>query len=491
MFYLGKMSNSDDIQQQIKILRIIFVIFCYCIIPSKDGICKSVASDPTLFFNTSRFEFFENDLTIKVKLQKQEIINSYLGVILGIESSDNIQRNVTLNWEKDIIGQIIVTSGYKIFKHNFTPETHLFETNEEIIEIHIDFKKDILTVSASKNNFVFDNVGFSVSNGYKFLLIPQRYPGMNGADVMTVINKEVTTGSVKSGKYPNWYWYVIIVVVDLLIFLGVHLSRKHKKKVVQLTTSPSCDSLFDVTLPTKSAIYIFGTLLVYDKSGEDITKKFSPLIKELLSILIIYSKEKGVTSEQLKEMLWYDKSDSSARNNRAVNIGKLRALLDTVGDYEITNNNGIWFLVPRDIFIDYYEYERVISEPQPLTKSNLSLLLALSRGGVLLVSSDYEWIDNYKSKVSDNLIDILIKYSHSLNSSNDADLLIKIADAIMKYDPVNEVALSIKCRTFTETNKTYMAKAAYEKYCKEYKMLYNEDYETTFADVLNILHPKQ
>lgn len=490
MFYYTKMSNTNTIQQHSKIIRFFFVLFCCVVVPSQHLFCQSISSDAALFFNTSRFEFFENDLTMKVNLQKQEGINRYLGVLLGIESSDNIQRNVILNWEKGVVGQIIVTSGYKLFRHNFPSENYLFETNDEIIEIHIDFKKDILTVSASQANFVFDKVGFSVNNGYKFLLIPQPYPGVNGTDVLSVIDREVTTGSVKSSKYPNWYWYVIIVVVDLLIFLGVHLSRRHKKKNIQLTTSKSCDSLFDVTLPSKSSIYIFGTLLVYDKNGEDITKKFSPLIKELLSILIIHSKGSGVTSEQLKEMLWYDKSDSSARNNRAVNIGKLRALLDTVGEYEITNNNGSWLLIPKNIFIDYYEYERVIAEPQPLTKSNLSLLLALSKGGILLMSSDYEWVDNYKSNVSDRIIDILIKYSQTLNSSNDADLLMTIADTITKYDPVSEVALSIKCRTFTETNKIYMAKSAYEKFCKEYRMLYNEDYGYTFADVLTLLHPK-
>lgn len=477
------MSNLDTIQQQNRIVRIIIVLFCCCFAPSQQTFSKNTPSS-TPFFNTSRFEFFESDVTMKVTLQKQENVNSYLGVIIGVESNDNIQRNVILNWEKERIGQIIVSSGYKLFEHNFTPETSLFETNNEDIEIHIDFKKDILTVSASKATFVFDKVGFSVNNGYKFLLIPQHYPGINGTDVLKAVDNEVSIGSVKSNKYPNWYWYVIIVVVDLLIFLGVHLSRRHKKKIVRPTSSESCDALFDVALPTKSAIYTFGTLLVYDKNGEDITKKFSPLIKELLSILIIHSKENGVTSEQLKEMLWYDKSDSSARNNRAVNIGKLRALLDTVGEYEIANNNGSWLLLSKDIFIDYYEYERVIAGAQPLTKSNLSLLLALSKGGVLFMSNDYEWADRYKSKVSDQLIDLLIKYTHTLNSSNDTDLLMTIADVISKYDPVSEIALSIRCRTFTETNKAYMAKTTYEKFCKEYRMLYNEEYDQKLAEVL-------
>lgn len=483
MFSYKRISNWDTIQQQNRIVRMIIVLFCCCFAPSQQTFSKN-AFDATPFFNASRFEFFESDVTMRVTLQKQESINSYMGVILGIESSDNIQRNVILNWEKERIAQIVVTSGYKLFKYNFPSETYLFETDNEDIEIHIDFKKDILTVSASKETFVFDKVGFSVNNGYKFLLIPQHYPGINGVDVLRVVDNEVSISSEKSSKYPNWYWYVIIVVVDLLIFLGVHLSRRHKKKIVQPTPSKSCDALFDVALPTKSAIYTFGALLVYDKNGEDVTKRFSPLIKELLSILIIYSKENGVTSEQLKEMLWYDKSDSSARNNRAVNIGKLRALLDTVGEYEITNNNGSWLLLPKDIFIDYYEYERVIAEPQPLTKSNLSLLLALSKGGVLLMSNDYEWADCYKSKVSDQLIDLLIKYSLTLNSSSDVDLLMTIADAISKYDPVSETALSIKCRTFTETNKAYMAKTTYEKFSKEYRMLYNEDYGQTLAEVL-------
>jgi hypothetical protein len=83
-------------------------------------------------------------------------------------------------------------------------------------------------------------------------------------------------------------------------------------------------------IPRKNAILLFGDLQVFDNDGVDITKFFTPLVKELFLLILLYSikKGRGLTSEKLNEILWFDKSAKSARNNRSVNIAKLKSLLD-------------------------------------------------------------------------------------------------------------------------------------------------------------------
>ncbi|MCK7532005.1 MAG: hypothetical protein MZV63_13760 [Marinilabiliales bacterium] len=73
-------------------------------------------------------------------------------------------------------------------------------------------------------------------------------------------------------------------------------------------------------------LILFGGFQVFNQKNEDITNKFSPLLKELFLLILLYTykNNKGITSDQISEYLWFGKSTPSARNNRAVNIAKLK-----------------------------------------------------------------------------------------------------------------------------------------------------------------------
>ena len=90
-----------------------------------------------------------------------------------------------------------------------------------------------------------------------------------------------------------------------------------------------------------SAIYLFGGFEVFDKEGKDITALFTPTLKQLF-LLILLSKsknDKGISSNKVIENIWYDKSENSARNNKNVNISKLKLLLDKIGNVELNHEN--------------------------------------------------------------------------------------------------------------------------------------------------------
>lgn len=65
---------------------------------------------------------------------------------------------------------------------------------------------------------------------------------------------------------------------------------------------------------------------VINRDLKDITGKFTPIMRQLLSVIILYSNQnnKGISNIKLKELLWYDKSEESFSNNRSVNIRKIR-----------------------------------------------------------------------------------------------------------------------------------------------------------------------
>lgn len=95
---------------------------------------------------------------------------------------------------------------------------------------------------------------------------------------------------------------------------------------------------------SRKCICFFGGFRVIDKEGNDITFSFTPTLKYLLILLILYTGKdsKGIIGNKLIQLLWYDKTEESAKNNRNVYMSKLRSLLDKVGDIKILNQNGFW-----------------------------------------------------------------------------------------------------------------------------------------------------
>lgn len=107
---------------------------------------------------------------------------------------------------------------------------------------------------------------------------------------------------------------------------------------------------------SRSAISLLGTFNVRDKDGNDITGAFTPRLKSLLVLLVLYTEKnkQGILTKKVTDILWSDKEEEAARNNRNVTLRKLRVLLEKVGDVEIISDMG--FLCIRwgeGVFCDY------------------------------------------------------------------------------------------------------------------------------------------
>jgi len=287
----------------------------------------------------------------------------------------------------------------------------------------------------------------------------------------------------------TWYWFVLIIVVDLLIFLWIHLKRRKKRKLIAerataYASDDSEDRLRSVELPRKGAICFFGNLQIYDKEGEDITKRFSPLLKELLAAIIIYTPQKGISSDKLNELFWFDKDRVSAKNNRAVNLGKLRSLLHLVGDYELSNDTGYWVFESDTIFVDYFEFTKRISNAEKLRKEDIEMLMSLTERGSLLPEAEYTWLDSYKSNVSDMVLTHFWKYANSLNFEKAPELIIDIADRLLAFENINEQALYLKCKALSLSGRHSSAKKVYDKFRIDYEAVYGVTFPTSFTDLL-------
>jgi DNA-binding SARP family transcriptional activator len=236
-----------------------------------------------------------------------------------------------------------------------------------------------------------------------------------------------------------------------------------------------------------AAVYLFGQLEVFDKEGHDITRQFTPLLKELFLLVLIHTFRdgKGIASEKLYEILWGDKPAKDARNNFSVNVVKLKGILEKVGDCHISKDSGKWKLdiLNDSMEIDYQRYVDLVSNKTEINKAYVNELLNIVGRGSFLSTIHYNWLDDIKGEVSSRIIDILHNYISGADLHTEAEFVIRVTNCIFFFDQLNEEALVYKCKCLVLLGRHGMAKDAYTKFAKEYKENYGQDFERPFAEM--------
>ncbi|RPD39904.1 hypothetical protein [Chitinophaga barathri] len=238
--------------------------------------------------------------------------------------------------------------------------------------------------------------------------------------------------------------------------------------------------------PPVSWIYLFGNFTVKDAAGQDFTRQFTPLLKELFLLIAVHTIENGhgISVEKLNEILWNDKSDKAAKNNRSVNILKLKNILEKLGTFGIRKESGNWRLdMDQSVYIDLRDLHRLA--PKDFNGLDIREMLYIVMRGPFLYQTEYEWLDDFKSEISGRLLDRLSREAAGGQWNDDPELLIAVANCMFVLDQVNEQALAIKCRSLVMLGRHSLARHAYERFVKEYRHIYGEEYPQSFNDILH------
>ena len=283
---------------------------------------------------------------------------------------------------------------------------------------------------------------------------------------------------------------LILFFVLFVVFVGdavlFYLSRrKHKKPLIDKIKPIEQDQ--KSTLIAKNSIFLFGDLQIFDQSGADITKLFTPLLKELFLLLLVNSIKngRGLHADKLEEILWFGKSEKSVRNNRSVNLAKLKSILEGIEHCQLLKDAGYWKIeVDYEYWdIDYQNYLNLIEAKKKLDEEQVRMLFELTRRGNFLSNHHYEWLDQFKAEISNEVIDVFLLHANSSNSYN-PEFLIQIASFIFYFDPVSEEAMVIKCKALSSLGKHSLAKNAYDVFVKDYRSIYNEDFNKNFNEII-------
>lgn len=315
--------------------------------------------------------------------------------------------------------------------------------------------------------------------------------------------------SSSHGEYrllTSWWFYLIIVVVLLTGGWGVYrfINIRRMRRILPIRLMPKSGEPKELKLEmvsphstptrtlhnydlTKGCVCFFGGLRVYSKNGEDLTPMFTPVLKHLLILLILYTGKdpKGIIGHKLLSILWPDKSGKSAQNNRNVYISKLRSLLENVGDIKIINQNSFWSIhFENGAICDYLEALRLFNDITD--NKNLEKIVELLLRGAMLPNVETDWIDAFKTDFSNMTIDLL---SQLLKQDElPVTLKLEIADTLFQHDFINEDALQAKCSILCKQGKKGLAKIVYENFCKEYHNLLGIDYPYSMKQVISKKH---
>lgn len=276
---------------------------------------------------------------------------------------------------------------------------------------------------------------------------------------------------------------IILAVAALAFFKLRKMLRKPESaadKIRQLESS-------SIAKPTSNYIQLFGDFKVLDKHGTDISNQFTPKLKQLFLIILLYSQrsKSGISTNELTEILWQGHSSQNAKNNRGVTIRKLRLILESIDTVEINFHVDSWTMsFSGEVYCDYLECLKLLKrEKIHDTGFNLNFYHIIQEGE-LFKGESYDWLDDFKGIVGNNIVDILLKFISQLDLSIDAELILKLADRILITDPVNDQALAYKLKALIAQNNYNLARFTYERFFAFYEEMYGEKFKPSFNELI-------
>jgi len=310
------------------------------------------------------------------------------------------------------------------------------------------------------------------------------------------INTEYLSGnSTQEAISSSW-------LLGLILFLGIlgfYLRRRliHKDQPDRDITQES--ELIPVKVPLSASIApenseqicCFGGLKVIDADGKDLSRKFSPKIKQLFVLILLNSVggRTGIGSKDLSDCLWPGMNPQNAKNIRGTNIQNLKALLASCSGMKLIFQDKLWVLeFADDYFIDYAFVEARLNENgandvEKLVRQ-LPDLLSILKKGTLLPNISESWIDPYIDRMSNRIIEYGLNIFRLLTEEKFDSLLLEVAELISINDPLNEPALRKKIGILTRQGKLSLAHAVFDNFAKLYFELYQEKYSGDFKTLV-------
>lgn len=290
-------------------------------------------------------------------------------------------------------------------------------------------------------------------------------------------------------RYP-FIFTIIFGFSVLLLVVSLFLLRKRFRLKKNVSFSGKIyEQVQESSLsPQKNYIQLFGDFKIINKTLEDITDQFTPKIKHLFLLILLFSQrnKKGISTKELSEILWPNYSYQNTKNSRGVTIRKLRIILESMDKVEIIFNIEYWYMkFSADVYCDYLECLKLLNHSKEDDPHFYAQFYQIVQHGEIFKDESHDWLDDFKGYIANNVVDILMKFILKLNMDKDSDFILKLADRILVADPVNDQALGFKLKVLVKQNNYKLARFTYDRFVATYSDMYGEKFSTSFDSIIS------
>ena len=433
-----------------------------------------------------RYEIKSNSFTVSswVKLTENEKVDDYS--ILG--SHENVFRkglHLVVRGKRPYFGfygndlwasKIIDPMKWYhiVYRYNyFNGEQAIFVNGENVgfSFNHPSYIGDSILIignSISQNNYL---------NGYiDDLYIWNRPLGNN--EIQALYNSEFIpeVEKVKAVK-PKWD-YLYLLFLPFILFLLAFYKRKKSTQTPDSTKIKKAE---------KNALNLFGDFQLLNSNGEDVSEAFTPKIKELFLLIVLFTlkTKKGIKTEKLTNEIWLGFEPQKAANNRSVTFNKLRKIIESVEGLDVHYNNGYWKAIFEEPLVcDYKEAQAILDKRHKLTIQDMQLFFLYVKRGVFLYEIHWEWLDELRGYVTNEIIDNLFYFISLLNPKHDSTLIKELAERILAIDNINEKGNQLLLKCLIDNNNLNLAKFHFNQFIHNYLEIFGEQYPSTFDEFL-------
>lgn len=276
----------------------------------------------------------------------------------------------------------------------------------------------------------------------------------------------------KRGKQRN------AVLESSSVLMSPPVGREPDKSVQGKETLAKED--FESSLVRPNAVYLFGPFTVIDRNGRDITHLFSSRLRQVFIYILLHSTHNGVLSASLNEVFWPDKPDDKVKNLKGVTINQIRKNLAELDGVELVHDKGYFRLVFTNCYCDYFRFRTLKNAEE--VENELGILLMR---GKFLDGMDAGMMDHFKQKVEEFLSSFLPLEIERLYQQHKYDAVIRFCNVLFRVDPVNELALAYGMHALNHTGSSQEAILQYSLFVREYRQMMNEEYSTSYAELMS------
>ena len=276
----------------------------------------------------------------------------------------------------------------------------------------------------------------------------------------------------KRGKQRN------AVLESSSVLMSPPVGREPDKSVQGKETLAKED--FESSLVRPNAVYLFGPFTVIDRNGRDITHLFSSRLRQVFIYILLHSTHNGVLSASLNEVFWPDKPDDKVKNLKGVTINQIRKNLAELDGVELVHDKGYFRLVFTDCYCDYFRFRTLKNAEE--VENELGILLMR---GKFLDGMDAGMMDHFKQKVEEFLSSFLPLEIERLYQQHKYDAVIRFCNVLFRVDLVNELALAYGMHALNHTGSSQEAILQYSLFVREYRQMMNEEYSTSYAELMS------